>query len=436
MSETISNNGDHDKGCPRTILRIKRRRTEEPLPYIRLEGLDGRQRSRMDDDEDVAESTSIDGQVDNFMDSAALEQDRQDSSCSTGGVRTRRRKKSCAVWRRLSLDEDTHRSYKIVDAVLEGDGRVAKRRKLTLLDTSSTSAADHQSPRLQQMGILSLGGSGPASETSVVRRKTALIKVLDPLSRMVDDSLQMVHAGTKGVDEHYRFVTTDQRLAHESKKWLAWCHSSGGNILHACALWNDVEMASEVLGQQLSPMMAKLTEAVDGDGRTPYEVAQLSGHDSVCQVLESFGGDTTNYVYDIFCLEEGKDDDLVSAEFDIDDGDEHMTVELRGGVGYWTPEGELVLEAPEKSSALSLTHVFDEDGEIDSNCEEYGANDYPDEDAVDWGDGDGNGNDGEDTGYYIAPIAGSSRNDQFLKEELYSNVPEDEYDDEAMMNGI
>ena len=66
-----------------------------------------------------------------------------------------------------------------------------------------------------------------------------------------------------------------------------------------------------------------------------------------------------------------------------------MTAELTSGVGYWTPEGELVLEADLKC-ARSLSQ--ETEGEIDSNCEEYGANDYPDE-YDEYGDGDEYGND-------------------------------------------
>jgi len=319
----------------RTILRIKRRRTEEPLPYIRLEGLDGRMKR--------PRGTSIEldsANISELLDNAELEK-------SNGGNRS----SSSVLWKRLTPKQDEKQKYRIVDAMLEEDGRMTKRRKLTLLETSS----ETDCPLVVS-----------------VRRKTPL-RVLDPLSRLADDSLQEVHAGTKRISEHFHFVTTDRRLAHDSSKWLAWCHSSSGNILHACALWNDVEVASEVL--QL-PFGAPLTEQVDGDGRTPYEVAQLSGHDSVCEVLEAFGGDTTNFVYDIFCLEEESETDGKYEE-------QQMTCELTSGVGYWTPDGELILEAPEKSSA-SLNHVFDEDGEIDSNCEEYGGNDYPEEE--DWED--------------------------------------------------
>jgi hypothetical protein len=330
------------------ILRIKRRRTEEPLPYIRLEGLDGRKRNRDGSTEDS--NSDVDQALTELLDSAHLEQQQEQPQASK--VAPQVVHKSSAVWKRLSMDQDKKRTYRIVDALLEEEeGRETKRRKLTLLETSNQEA-DFPS-------VVS------------IRRKSPL-KVLDPLSRSVDDSLQQAHQGTKMIREHYDFVTSNASLMRDSQKWLAWCHSAGGNILHACALWNDVEMAGELCQTR---EVAQLTEAVDGDGRTPYEVAQLSGHDSVCQVLEAFGGDTSNYVYDIFCLEENEVDEYE---------EQPMTVELKGGVGYWTPEGELILEAPGKSLA-SLTHVFNDDEEIDSNCEEYGGNDYPeDEDFEDF----------------------------------------------------
>lgn len=338
---------------PRMILRIKRRRTEESLPYIRLEGLDGRKRNRDGCTEDS--NSDVDQKLTELLESAHLEQQQQPQpEAVKDAVKDAPQvvHKSSAVWKRLSMDQDKKRTYRIVDALLEEEGRETKRRKLTLLETSEREA---DFPSVVK-----------------VRRKMAL-KVLDPLSRSVDDSLQQAHQGTKMIREHYDFVTSNSSLMRDSIKWLAWCHSAGGNIMHACALWNDVEIAGELCQTR---EVSQLTEAVDGDGRTPYEVAQLSGHDSVCQVLEAFGGDTANYVYDIFCLEENEEDEYE---------EQPMTVELKGGVGYWTPEGELILEAPGKSLA-SLTHVFKDDEEIDSNCEEYGGNDYPEDE--DWGEDD------------------------------------------------
>lgn len=331
---------------PRTILRIKRRRNEEPLPYLRLEGLDGNEKRQR---------SSVDHQLSDLMNTSI---GLNGHTPNTPSAVKERKTRSSAVWKRMKPNSDDQpHSYRIVDALLEDDGPQTKRRKLTVLETSS------------QTELIS---TSPVKE----RRKIAL-KVLDPVSRLVDDSLQQVHTGTKEISDHYRFISTDPRLAHDFKGWIAWCHSSGGNLLHACAMWNDLEVAGEILKLDVS-----MSEAADGDGRTPYELAQLAGHDSVCQVLEAFGGDASNYVYDIFYLDDmflrsGENDDIIE-----NDDDPIASVELASGVGYWTPLGELVLEAPEKHQA-SLDHFFDGDGEIDSNCEEYGGNDYPDEDASD-----------------------------------------------------
>jgi len=343
----------------RTFLRIKRRRTEEPLPFIRLEGLNHRSGAPSLHDSASSkkrERDAGDGEVAD-LDSASL----SDFLDSEQHHEARPHRSSSVLWKRLEPLQGESESCLIVDALLENwdkDGRQSKRRKLTLLETSKSS------------------NLGKSSGVSLPTGKRKPIKVLDPCTRLVDDSLQEVHAGSRFISEHYRFLNTDRRLAvHDSKKWLSWCHASGGNLLHACALWNDTEMAGELL--QIPNLAGPLCEALDGDGRTPYEVAQLSGHDSVCQVLEAFGGDTTNYVYDIFCLEEDLQNENTN-----DGKDEPTTVELTSGAAYWTPDGELMLEASEKAAS----YTDDCDGEIDSNCEDYDANDYPDEEEdVIWG---------------------------------------------------
>ncbi len=344
----------------RTFLRIKRRRTEDPLPFIRLEALNHpnlpsyhqnrtkkRGRSAGPGDGDVADLDSAN--ISDFLEQHHEVPENPSSSL---------------LWKRLEPTQEEAESCRIVDALLEKeneeDVRLNKRRKLTLLETSNSGI------------VKSLGTS------SVVTNRRRILKVLDPLTRLVDDSLQQVHAGSRIVSEHYRFITTDRRLvtSHDMNKWVLWCHSSGGNLLHACALWNDMELAGELL--QIPHLAGPLCDALDGDGRTPYEVAQLSGHDSVCEVLEAFGGDTANFVYDIFCLEEGDNEML------YDENYAPTTVELTSGVAYWTPNGELMLEANDKISA----YLEDDDGEVDSNCEEFDANDYPEEEEdedVAWG---------------------------------------------------
>ncbi len=351
---------------------------------------------------------------------------------------------SVVLWKRFEPgDDDVARRaggasspserFRIVNAMLIDDsnepdnqdeddhGRRRKRRKLTLLDTSTTTSAEvaggsGSSYPLSPLHSIMASSAGPGAKSP----RTPL-KILDPLTRIVDDSLQEVLAGTRSVAEHYELLTTDPRFTlqavHLQKKWLTWSHSSGGNLLHCCALWNDSAVAHQILQQHhrhRHPLesfaragsagtdvgnnggnILSMMEAVDGDGRTPYEVAQLVGHQDVCQVLEAYGGDTTNYVYDIFYVDDAKsshtstssDNDIVTGFRSMANGDEDddphskiMTAELTSGVGYWTPEGELILEADERCSR-SLS--YETDGDIDSNCEEYGGNDYPDEEEED-----------------------------------------------------
>jgi hypothetical protein len=358
-------NTDGNNERARTVLRIKRRKHEEQLPYLRLEGLNGPKKRQR----------GVDQQLSELMQSNASLSENSSADAASKEQKT----KSYAVWKLMKPESGVKRghSYRVVDALLEDeDGPKTKRRKLTVLETSS------------QTELVS-------DSTAKAKRKPAL-KVLDPLTRLVDDSLQEVHTGNKPVSDHYRFIRTDPRLAHQFKIWVAWSHSSGGNLLHACAMWNDLEIASQILQLDIS-----LTEAGDSDGRTPYELAQLSGHDSVCQVMEAFGGDTTSYVYDIFYLD---DNELPEEANEIEDNP-MASVELSSGVGYWTPLGELVLEAPEKHQE-SLDHFFDEDGDIDSNCEEYGGNDYPEEDADGYDDGDDDDDDNDSWGEAFTPDQG------------------------------
>lgn len=291
------------------------------------------------------------------------------------------------MWKRVEdlEGEGQHpKRGRVVEAIFESDGPSTKRRKLTVL--------------------------GEAKEESSVaatkKKPNNFYKVLDPISRLVDDSLTMVHSGEKSIADHYRFVTTDPRLATNSRQWLVY-QNRGGNLLHACAQWNDVECTHDLLRQSLTG----LVDATDDDGRTPYETAQMCSHDSVVEVLEAFGADTTNFVYDIFVPEEiqveettttqpkeeewnplektaiGSNDGAAASEPpppDMTMVDASRLLELQGGVGYWTEEGDLVLEV-EAHHMMGITNEFgyesEEDcgEEIDSNCEDYGGNDYPDE---------------------------------------------------------
>lgn len=272
---------------------------------------------------------------------------------------TRRR---AAVWKRIvSQDADKKRSCRVVDAYLEDDPtdhkQSVKRRRLTLLDTDSTTE-----------GIFA----------SLPNKKKTGYRILDPVSRLVDDNLQKVHSGDISAEQHVHFITTDPSLMGDSKRWLTWCHSMSGNLLHACASWNNIEVTSELLTRDLDG----LADAVDDQGRTAYEVAELCGHSQICDVLEAFGADTSNYVFDIYCLEDAAGDEDEPETQGIDE----TALELQGGVGYWNEDGQLVLE--KSPDALDEDSVADDNDEVDSNDERWDGNDYPDEDADGWGESD------------------------------------------------
>ena len=244
---------------------------------------------------------------------------------------TRRRS---AVWRRVSAEDISQLKRPFVDAVLQEDesSPTKKRRRLTIV----------QQP-----------AQPPASSP---------YKVLSPVERLVDDSLQTVFLGERSRREHLDFVTLDERLMDRGSDWLAWCNREMGNLLHACALWDDTEVGRQLLQRSLA-----LADAQDEQGRTPYEVADMAEHRGFCELLEAFGADSCNYVYDVYQL------------------DEYMSVpdatpcELDNGVGYWDEEGRFLLEVP-KVSTDAMADAENDDDEVDSNHEDWGGNDYPDED--------------------------------------------------------
>jgi hypothetical protein len=324
------------------------------------------------------------------LDSAASNDASNDMSINQNPPATllhkRQRTNTCAVWKRRDGGSDKQLSYLIVDALLEESGINASKRG----DEADVDETNRTKKRPKLTVLDTIEGNLDGEDFGKTKKKKNVFKVLDPLSRMIDDSLQMVFSGEKMSMEHYDLITTDESFAMNSMKWLVWRHSSGGNLLHSCALWNDVNLASDLCKLSILP---KLASALDGDERTPYELAQLSGHGSVCQVLEAFGGDTFNYVYDIYDLDEEPQEFEDEMKSQVPD-DKSLVVELKGGVGYWTPDGELILEASGKSGhKWGEDDNADEEGEIDSNCEEYGGNDYPDEE---WGDGADNNDDGYD----------------------------------------
>lgn len=330
-----------------TYLRVKRPRHVASLPYLCVEGLSeaGSKRSRPDTLDNLAcllhQSTYI----------AAQQQQRRPAVS--------------AVWKRVDVDcTDTagslNQKRRFVDAVLDDiddddyEGPRTKRpRRLAL-----TLVRDVPHPA----AVAAVAPFATTATTTVSKKNV----ILDPLSRMVQESLQSVLSGERSVSQHLDMLSSDVRFSDKTRHWLQFTGTTtAGNILHISALCNDVGGALAVLAWEIPSLL----QQVDADGQTPHQLAVAIGHSQVARVFEVHSGDDDreeDYVYDVFLL----DKDMP----DHDKEDTMTCVELRGGVGYWDEHGELILEAMEDEGDS------DNDENDDSNCEDYHGNDYPEED--------------------------------------------------------
>jgi hypothetical protein len=282
-----------------------------------------------------------------------------------------------AVWRRVDSgvvamnrinDNDKKRTFRVVDAVLHDNPVASKRPRLTLLKEQQTV---------------------PTTIQSFVE-----IPVLTPLERLVDDALQQVLVGKTSIAafvEWIQVLLVEHHEQQQQQQLLTWCNPEGGNILHACALWNDAFVAAELLQNGPEASSDSMTKALDGEGRTPYQVARMAGHEAVVKVLAAFGvhnddeDGNTDYRFDLYCLQSETDDVL-------DDTSDATLCELHGGFGYWDDHGQLILQHDTHNSHRSFSDQSDrdEDEDVDSNDEEWAGNDYPDEeeDVSEFDDGD------------------------------------------------
>lgn len=280
--------------------------------------------------------------------------------------------------------------------------------------------------------------------------------VLDPeVLRLIDYSLASLHYQNGGsVFPHLSFLRVDPRLGfvantprgkqmvnrqyHGTGNGLA--DGRGRTVLHFAALWGDIAGVRAAIDMGADPTI------LDGQGLTPVDLAKLYGRKDVTSALMvendaklnakkngDHGTEDADYYYELYCLEEGddkagkengteeekKDDDR---EDDItpvgknqrsspigtdsppslaraknwDEDEDDYRFELSEGFGGWTEQGELILEACEKSKenddafVQRLYHnqgIGDDesmvDDEHDSNDERYDGNDYPDDDDDD-----------------------------------------------------
>lgn len=254
------------------------------------------------------------------------------------------------VWRKVeAVDGLLEASVELVfderKIGISQDGYGTSRKRLKLLDTSTL-----------------------ANASKAATQKTAMrYRVLHPVERLVDDSLQQVALGTKTTSEHWTWCCHDPVFSSQRGNVYHWKNAAMGNILHGCALWNDAETIAAILAHR-GVDVSKLSSEKDGDERTPYQVARLAGHDMVCKALEAYGADvsgyTEDYVADFYCI--------------VDDHDEPEITDsifyLQGATADWLDGDELVFE--------SLVDQSEPIEDEDSNSENWEGNDYPDEEGM------------------------------------------------------
>jgi len=272
--------------------------------------------------------------------------------------------------------------------------------------------------------------------------------IVDPkVLRLIDYSLASLHNQNGGsVSPHLSFLRIDPRLGfvantprgkqmvnrqyHGTGNGLA--DGRGRTVLHFAALWGDI------IGVRAAIDMGADPTILDGQGLTPAGLAKIYGREDVTSALMvenngksdaekngDHGNEEADYYYELYCLEEGddeagkeddteeekKDDDIPCGENqrsspigtdsppclarakNWDEDEDDYRFELSRGIGGWTENGELILEACEKSQEKDDAFVqrlyqnqgIDDDesmvdDEHDSNDERYDGNDYPDDD--------------------------------------------------------
>lgn len=381
-----------------TYLRVKRPRHVAPPSSLRVEGLSDNKRARPNND-------AVENLASLLHQSTYINQQQQRTATSASSF------SSCAVWKRITDDTDKatdsnqKRSFRYVDAVLDtvedAGPRASKRRRLalTLVQQDTNNKQDDKK-----------------EETTKQPNKKKKNVILDPLSRLVQDSLQSVFSGEVSIAQHVAFLSEDSRLCDTPRVWLAWedTYGKSGNVLHAAALLNNAEGATAVLQWNVPSLLFAVNQA----GQTPYQVAVAVGHLQVAQVLQEPSAASEekdgDFVYDVFCLDQDMKED------DDEEDEEPTSVELRGGIGYWNENGQLILEALQE---MKDNDSDEDDDDEDSNCEDYYQNDYPEEEEEEVWDSDE-----DEVSFRHRPIFLSSPNGRVENRPTLVDDVDEEYD--------
>jgi hypothetical protein len=127
-----------------------------------------------------------------------------------------------------------------------------------------------------------------ARVTPKASSRTKGFRILDPLSKLVDDSLRSIHQGSKTHNPIHSILQHLELLQEQSQSGglvnlVNWqCTDGSGTMLHICALVNSMEGAQAVC--RWYPNLIDFWKK-DGDGRTAMDVARETEAKGVLDVI-------------------------------------------------------------------------------------------------------------------------------------------------------
>jgi len=327
-------NGTNNKN---TILRIKRRRIDPPLPNKILIPT-------------LRQKYEVERKID----------DENESEGIYENVKFKRIRQSLST-KEHSLDGLNKRSWTVVDCVPDEFFQVRKRAKVAL--------------RMTDVGV---------TVKKRCNRKGKL--VTDPLTAMINHHLEQYHeSGPSLVPYH-------ECLVNHLEKINLCCSNKMGSILHAAALWNDFQTANYALNMGID------CNLLNGEDMKAVDVAKLAGNEQMEELIRDNMGE--DFVYDLYCIKQKSKPDPESSQPIEDENedassttietgepvDDDLSVVIQNGKSYWNQDGHLILEM--NHEVARDDYVDNSDDDYDSNDENYAGNDYPEDELSDDGDQD------------------------------------------------
>ena len=158
--------------------------------------------------------------------------------------------------------------------------------------------------------------SGVSTTTSQnISSRKASNRILDPLSKLIDDSLRSVHTNantqnpTECILRHIMLLQAHLQSMSFPKLVNLQCTDGSGTILHLCALSNSVEGA-----QTLCRLFSHVIDfsCRDEHAKSAIMVARNVGASSVVEVIEGYWNEKEedsedneeDFVYDVYCLDD------------------------------------------------------------------------------------------------------------------------------------